>query len=441
MRSLISFLRRRLSFASGTDSEIDQAQNPRPSLEASRDRPPVRVFPSSGFDVLESSLKLEEETYPWYSVKDFYPAAIGEVFQNTYQVVAKLGYGTASTTWLCRDLRRHRYVTLKIYASGGRQTAREVSALKHINSVIATSQHVKHIGTASIRTLLDQFQISRPKSSRTNFCLAFDPLGVSLADARELVYGGRMPLNLVKSVAFYMLQALDFLHRQANLVHGDIQEDNIMFAVEETSEWRAVEEVEMAEPSPRKAYKNHVIHSSRVLELPTPTIPVLCDFGEARFGSEAYREHAMPDLYRAPEILLRIEWNEKIDIWALGLMLWTLVEGTNLFTNNEGGRWKSALPHMARMISLLGPPPQYLLDMTPVTKDFFDKTGNYKIVETSLEAEATALEGEAKADFLRFLRRMLHWDQDNRPSAQELLKDPWLVVTDNSESEDGEHGE
>lgn len=94
-----------------------------------------------------------------------------------------------------------------------------------------------------------------------------------------------------------------------------------MFAVEETSAWQAVEEAEMAEPSPRKVYKNHVIHSTRVLELPPPTIPVLCDFGEARFGSEAYREHAMPDLYRAPEILLRIEWNEKIDIWALGLVV------------------------------------------------------------------------------------------------------------------------
>lgn len=56
-------------------------------------------------------------------------------------------------------------------------------------------------------------------------------------------------------------------------------------------------------------------------------------------------------------------------------MLWTLVEGTNLFTNNAGGRWKSARPHMARMIRLLGPPPQHLLEMTPVTKAFFDKKG------------------------------------------------------------------
>jgi hypothetical protein len=55
-----------------------------------------------------------------------------------------------------------------------------------------------------------------------------------------------------------------------------------------------------------------------------------------------------------------------------------------------------------------------------------------------LEAELTALEGEAKASFLRLLRRMLKWDWDDRASAQELLKDPWLVLEAEPESEEGE---
>lgn len=93
-----------------------------------------------------------------------------------------------------------------------------------------------------------------------------------------------------------------------------------MFAVEK-SEWQAVEEAEVAEPSARKLYKDHAIYSTRTLEFPPPTVPVLYDFGETRFGSETYGEHAMPDLYRAPEILLRIEWNKKIDIWALALVV------------------------------------------------------------------------------------------------------------------------
>lgn len=55
--------------------------------------------------------------------------------------------------------------------------------------------------------------------------------------------------------------------------------------------------------------------------------------------------------------------------------IWTAVEGENLFTDNNGGRWKSAMPHMARMVSLLGPPPQSLLDRSEETKKFFNKNG------------------------------------------------------------------
>lgn len=96
-----------------------------------------------------------------------------------------------------------------------------------------------------------------------------------------------------------------------------------MFSVEDIAELRKIEEAEMQEPSPRKVYKDHTIYSTRLLVLP-PIVPVLCDFGEARFGSESYGDHVMPDLYRAPEILLRNAWTEKIDIWALGLVVSSL---------------------------------------------------------------------------------------------------------------------
>lgn len=63
-----------------------------------------RKFPSSGFETIEASVKIEEETLPFYNPRLFYPVRIGEVLGNRYQVVAKLGYGTTSTTWLCHDL-------------------------------------------------------------------------------------------------------------------------------------------------------------------------------------------------------------------------------------------------------------------------------------------------------------------------------------------------
>lgn len=62
-------------------------------------------FPTSGFVKLDSTRKIEEEQLPLYSPEKYYPVSIGEIFLSTYQVISKLGYGTSSTVWLCRDLR------------------------------------------------------------------------------------------------------------------------------------------------------------------------------------------------------------------------------------------------------------------------------------------------------------------------------------------------
>lgn len=84
---------------------------------------------------------------------------------------------------------------------------------------------------------------------------------------------------------------------------------------------------------------------------------------------------------------------------------------------------------MARMVNLLGPAPQDLLDRSTATEDFFDDKGNLKGGHTtggpSLADEETKLEGEDKAEFLRFIGRMLRWNPKDRPSARELAEDPW----------------
>lgn len=102
-------------------------------------RPPSRPrrLSTVGFETLNSSQPIEEETFAWYDLKYFYPARIGEVFQTRYQVIGKLGYGAYSTVWLCKDLVEHRYVLLKICTESAVTLAakREVEVLNHINAL------------------------------------------------------------------------------------------------------------------------------------------------------------------------------------------------------------------------------------------------------------------------------------------------------------------
>jgi len=64
-----------------------------------------RAFPTTGFTIIPTSETVEEENWPWYTPQSFYPVSIGDVLRSKYQVLYKLGYGTTSTIWMCRDLR------------------------------------------------------------------------------------------------------------------------------------------------------------------------------------------------------------------------------------------------------------------------------------------------------------------------------------------------
>lgn len=107
----------------------------------------------------------------------------------------------------------------------------------------------------------------------------------------------------------------------------DIQENNIMLNVENKSILVDFEELDMSSPSPRKIIRDRAIYSSRDLGIiSVHSRFILSDFGEARFGTSVGKcrkqwEDVQPLFYRAPEVLLRIPWNEKIDIWNVGVLV------------------------------------------------------------------------------------------------------------------------
>lgn len=65
----------------------------------------TRSLPTSGFNIITADQPVEEEELPDYRADRFYPVRLGEVFQDRYQTIAKLGFGSSSTTWLARDLK------------------------------------------------------------------------------------------------------------------------------------------------------------------------------------------------------------------------------------------------------------------------------------------------------------------------------------------------
>ena len=102
----------------------------------------------------------------------------------------------------------------------------------------------------------------------------------------------------------------------------DLQARNVHLRIEEDSILKEFEVAELSTPSPRKDDRDRVIYQSRGLKRPKkPGRPVLCDFGEARFGKKTYTDEIQPYVYRAPEIILDIPWTYSVDIWNVRVMV------------------------------------------------------------------------------------------------------------------------
>ncbi|KAJ5900246.1 protein kinase [Penicillium subrubescens] len=388
---------------------------------------PARKFSHAGI-LLDSNDKLEEEKLRGYTPEHFYPVNIGDVFRSRYQVVGKLGYGGHSTVWLCRDLQQHAYVTLKMYEHDSSHGRREKEVYKHLGNVKSS-----HTGSVLVRRAIDDFQISSADNTYSYQCLVHPPLAMSLCELRNRTIEKVLPEDILKPTLIHILLALDFLHTEAKIVHTDIQENNVMLSVEDESILVDFEEAERSSPSPRKIVGDRVIYSSRDLGIPkVHGRPILSDFGEARFSSSLGKqwEDVQPLVYRAPEVLLRMPWNEKIDIWNIGVLAWDLFEQKHLLYARDSNRNISDSHHLAGMIAIMGAPPKEMLQNSEYAMKFFDHDGNWigtaEIPSISLEKLEGNLRDTQQSLFLCFMRKMLQWKPENRASAKELLADPWL---------------
>lgn len=85
----------------------------------------------------------------------------------------------------------------------------------------------------------------------------------------------------------------------------------------------------------------------------TNGLPILCDLGEARVGKDMHNGDIMPDIYRAPEVILGMNWATKVDIWAVGVTF-LAVQGSALNTLETAMlAWKSPLENMTILEAIL----------------------------------------------------------------------------------------
>ncbi|XP_046809279.1 SRSF protein kinase 1 isoform X1 [Lucilia cuprina] len=185
------------------------------------------IFPDSPESSLYGSDE-EQEDVAQYCRGGYHPVVIGDIFDNRFRVVRKLGWGHFSTVWLCRDLKEEKYVALKVVKSAPHYietAADEIRLLEAIRD--ADPLDVKR---ERIVRLLNHFTVRGVNGVHT--CLVFEALGCSLYKLIVKNNYQGLAVAQVRNIIKQVLEGLDYLHSKCNIIHTDIKPENILLVID-----------------------------------------------------------------------------------------------------------------------------------------------------------------------------------------------------------------
>nr|XP_020448717.1 SRSF protein kinase 1-like isoform X2 [Monopterus albus] len=171
----------------------------------------------------------EQEDPNDYCRGGYHHVKIGDLFNERYHVIRKLGWGHFSTVWLAWDIQEKRFVAMKVVKSAEHYTETALDEIKLLKSVRNTDPSDPN--REKVVQLLDDFKVSGMNG--THVCMVFEVLGYHLLKwIIKSNYQG-LPLPCVKSIIRQVLQGLDYLHTKCRIIHTDIKPENILLTVNE----------------------------------------------------------------------------------------------------------------------------------------------------------------------------------------------------------------
>lgn len=176
--------------------------------------------------------------------------------------------------------------------------------------------------------------------------------------------------------------------------------------------------------------KKEIIDDKYIINCET----ALTDFGNSYFYEKRTRNEIQDRRYRAPEIVLDLNYGYACDIWSVACVTFELLTGFVLFEPDNVPLNKD-IHHLFLMEKTLGEIPRSMKTASKRNKFLFDKKRNYHIknvesfnvVPLKERLIKQFLFNEQEANEINdFLMCGLKYIPSERKSANEMLKHPWL---------------
>lgn len=317
--------------------------------------------------------------------KNFH-VVLNSVIAGRYHVTEYLGSAAFSKAIQAHDLHTGMDVCVKIIKNNKDffdQSLDEIKLLKYVNKHDPADKY-------HLLRLYDYFYY------REHLLIVCELLKANLYEFQKFnrESGGEVYFTMprLQSIAIQCLESLQFLHR-LGLIHCDLKPENILV----------------------KSYSRCEVK--------------VIDLGSSCFETDHLCSYVQSRSYRAPEVILGLPYDKKIDIWSLGCILAELCTGNVLFQND------SPATLLARVMGIIGSIEQAMLAQGRDTYKYFTK--NHMLYERNQESsrleylipKKTSLRHRlpmADQGFIEFVSYLLEVNPKKRPSALEALKHPWL---------------
>lgn len=198
----------------------------------------------------------EDEGEDGYKPGGYHRVKVGEVYNQRYVVIKKLGWGHFSTVWMVKDRAvkknsqrtsgSNQFFALKVQKSAEHYTE---AAMDEVELLDCISKERKLCETAfklspagadkngmnlidvvdhshHVASLHDSFFHSGPNGR--HMCMVFSMLGCNLLSVIKAYNYRGIPIPAVKKMIRGISKGLDFIHRKCQIIHTDLKPENVL---------------------------------------------------------------------------------------------------------------------------------------------------------------------------------------------------------------------
>ena len=384
---------------------------------------------------------------------------------------------------------------MKILTADASKTPKELCVLQSLSKTLPATQ------LRYITSLWAHLYHDGPNGR--HLCLIFEPMGPSASSMVEHLscfkprtkgMEIRYPTWMAKRLLTQALQGLASLHAN-NIIHGDFQPGNILFTLkglphvdkkelyqDDNYKWGSISEpVErldgrkdewapkyLAVPQPLDKYadvsqdfkvKLSDFGGGKYRSCLVALFPMNFKFGAIKSLKQyadntdiAFSPSDPPEVFatplglRAPEMILGRPYDQSIDTWSFGCLIFEFITGEPLFlAPGYGNDDKDNDNHLLQLGDILGQIPDHLYRYWSRSSRYFNANReqfNSYLGEVSPETDPLAARGVSLELFfdrvkpadmgkaetvtvISLLRRILRYNIAERPTANEILQDPW----------------